>query len=496
MRRTLIFSSLTTALIAMNTPAFASNDTLTIYSGDFDSVAQSEAVPGSNGFALVKRHVGFDLRAGENAVQLGGLPRALDASSVTLRPQGAATVRGQRFDFAVAGQDELLRRAVGQTISVEQAIGSDRQSYTGVLVSAGSGLTLGLPDGRNKVRANFAIFELPRLPEGVVNEPTMNWAIAADRAGRQDFQLDYSSAGLAWRAEYNASLRGQGKDCRMDLQGAAMVVNRSGADFNDVMLTLVAGEPNRTAGGRPEMMAMAAAAPAMDRMVKADGAPPAQASGEYQAYKLPAPGSLPQGSVQRLPLVDPVANIACERRYETQSQVGGWTPPYPIIDANFGAEDGNEQPVIATLRFRNSKAAGLGQPLPAGRVRMSDGGDFLGEASLGHTAANADVALPIGTVFDLGAKRKREDFQLDRQGRTMTETVSVTLRNGKAAPVTVRVGESLPRWSDWEIVASSVTHEKTDARNVRFDVAVPAGGEATLRYTVRYRWAAEVKIPE
>jgi adenine phosphoribosyltransferase len=36
------------------------------------------------------------------------------------------------------------------------------------------------------------------------------------------------------------------------------------------------------------------------------------ASGEYHAYKLPASGNLPKGSVKRLPMVDSVAGIACE----------------------------------------------------------------------------------------------------------------------------------------------------------------------------------------
>ena len=86
----------------------------------------------------------------------------------------------------------------------------------------------------------------------MVNQPTLSWDIAADRGGRQDFLLAYATAGLAWRAEYSVDARGLGNDCRMSLQGAAMVVNRSGADFNDVMLTLVAGEPNRGPGdGRP-----------------------------------------------------------------------------------------------------------------------------------------------------------------------------------------------------------------------------------------------------
>lgn len=493
MTRTLLASALATALAAAASPASGADGQLTVYSGDFDAVAQSEGQPGGPGFALVERRVGFDLKAGENEVSLAGLPRALDSSSVVLKAPTGVSVRGQRFDFAVAGQEELLRRALGQTVIVELAVGNERQTITGTLMSAGNGLTLRLADGRIKVLSNYASFELPRLPAGVVNEPTLNWNLSAAHGGRQALSLNYATAGLAWRAEYNVNARGFGKDCRMSMEGAAMVVNRSGADFNDVMLTLVAGEPNRAPSAGPEMAMMKA--PMASRVMTADSAPQAQASGEYQAYKLPNPGSLPQGSVQRLPLVDPVSAVACERRYETSSQMGDWRPPYPIVDANYSAGDGQAQPVTATLRFRNGKAEGLGLPLPAGRVRMFDGGDFLGEATIGHTAANQDVALAIGNVFDLGAERTREDFKLDRAGRTMTERVSVTLKNAKSTAATVRVTERLSRWTDWEMVSSSERFDKRNAQTVSFDVAIPAGGETKLTYTVRYRWAEDVKIP-
>jgi hypothetical protein len=230
--------------------------------------------------------------------------------------------------------------------------------------------------------------------------------------------------------------------------------------------------------------------------VVADKAVAATPSGEYQSYRLPQAGSLPQGAVQRLPLVDRAAGIACERRYETSWNQGNWRPPYPMVDENWNNPgDGQPQPVIATLRFTNDKAAGLGMPLPAGRVRMFDGKDFLGESQLGHTAAGEDVALAIGDVFDLNAERKREDFQLDRAGRTMSERISITLKNAKSEAVKVRVTEGLGRWTDWQIVDSSVPATKRNAQTTSFDVPVPAGGQATLTYTVRYRWAADVKIP-
>lgn len=473
--------------------AHAAGETLTVYSGDFESVAQSEAMAGGPGFALVERRMSWLLKAGENRVGLDGLPRALDASSIVLRPRGNARVAGQRFDFAVASQDELLRRALGQEVVVEQSVGNERRTLTGVLLSAGNGLTLRLPDGRIQVLSNYANFVLPRMPEGVVAAPTVAWQLAAPSAGAQDFDLGYATAGLAWRAEYRVDARGVGKQCRMSLDGAAMVANRSGADFANVTLTLVAGEPRRA-----QAMPMPTAAFARSKEVMAmdaAGAPAPQASGEYQAYKLPAAADLPQGSVQRLPLVDAVDGITCERRYETRADLGDWRPPYPLLDENFGAGDGQSQPVVATLRFSNDKAAGLGMPLPAGRVRMFDGADFLGEASLAHTPAGKDVALEIGNVFDLAAERTRESFQVDRAGRTMTETVSLKLTNGRGTPVTVRVHERLGRWTDWEIADSSVPFEKRNAQSASFDVAVPANGAATLRYTVRYRWAADVRIP-
>src|SRR5688500_16577392 len=271
--------ALSFAVAATVSPARAADaPQLTVYSGDYDAVAQSTPMPGGPGFALVERTVSFDLASGDNIESLGGLPTALDAGSVRLQPRGDARVRGQRFDFAVAGQTELLQRAIGRTITVEQDVGGTRQTYTGVLLAAGDGLTLRLPDGRIKVLADYIGFDLPALPGGVVAEPTLTWTIAAPRAGTQAFDLAYATAGLGWRAEYQADVTGHGKACRMDFDGAAMVANRSGADYQDVALTLVAGEPNRAGNGTIQQ----AKAERME-MMAADQAVAATPSGEYHA---------------------------------------------------------------------------------------------------------------------------------------------------------------------------------------------------------------------
>src|SRR6187455_1244973 len=76
-RATLLAGAIAAACIAGTVQA---GGTLTIYSGDFEAVAQSDAQPGGPGFALIERDVPTQWRAGENTVAIGDMPRALDAS--------------------------------------------------------------------------------------------------------------------------------------------------------------------------------------------------------------------------------------------------------------------------------------------------------------------------------------------------------------------------------------------------------------------------------
>ena len=91
------------------------------------------------------------------------------------------------------------------------------------------------------------------------------------------------------------------------------------------------------------------------------------------------------------------------------------------------------------------------------------------------------------------AERVRKAFQVDRAARTMTESFAVTLRNAKQTDATISVVEPLPRWSDWEVIASSVPATRRDAQHAEFAVPVTAGGQAVLTYTVRYRWPEGMK---
>lgn len=478
-------------LLALTAPPAWSNPAsqteLTIYSGGYEALGRHGDA--SSGYALVRERHRFNLDAGTDTIALDRLPAGLDVAGVDLQPLGEARVLGQRYDFALAGQEALLQRSIGQTVTVEHAVGNSRERLTGILLAAGNGLTLALPNGRIRVLSSYAGFELAELPDGLSARPGLQWQVDSP-GGNQDFQLDYPTAGLAWRAEYRATLAAGG-ECRMDLDGFAQVANRSGMAFPAARLTLVAGEPRRVSESapRPEMMMRSQAASA--DMYAAPAEP--TRSGEYHAYTLPAATALPDGSIQQVRLIEAATAIPCQRRYEVRAPIGVYRGATPVVQRQLGGD--GAIPVTVNLGFENRESNNLGMPLPAGRIRVLDDGELLGEASLGHTAANEEVDLALGTAFDLNAERRATDFSLDRSGRTMTESVEVELRNASGQAARIEVHESLPRWTDWEIVDASGNHEKTDAQTVRFDVEVPAGGTSTLTYTVRYRWPADIRIP-
>lgn len=468
---------------------------LTVYSGDYEALANVRApAAGMPGYALVERPLREALKRGGNAMQEAPLPPSIDVEAATLTPRTPGVgVTAQRYVAAVSGAQNIMSGAIGRKVAVEHTAGGAKQTDNGVLLAAGDGLTLALDDGRVKVIRNYDSFSLIDNEGALPRQSSLQWTVEAAQAGDADFVLSYPMGGLAWRAEYQATIA-PGDGCTLALDGAALVANRSGRGFENARLSLVAGEPNRQRNyGIAPPMPQQMQAYAADAVAAPAPPPPVErAAGEYHAYDLPQPVNLRNGGSERIALFPRNGAVKCERIYALDPDGVGWESPTPLIDRNYSGQTG-DLPIASKVEFVNDQASGLGRALPAGRVRAFDGGDFLGESRLEHTPAGADIKLELGKVFDLTAKRESTDFRLDRTGRTMTESFAITLKNAKKTPATVRVSEPLPRWTDWEIVASSLPAKKKDARRVEFEAAVPAEGATQLTYTVRYRWPQDVK---
>ena len=98
----------------------------------------------------------------------------------------------------------------------------------------------------------------------------------------------------------------------------------------------------------------------------------------------------------------------------------------------------------------------------------------------------------IGEDFDddvkdtglIGAGRKVEHYEIIAYESIIALAKAVKANDA----VEIRVPEHLFRWSNWEILSSSMDYTKTDSNTIEFRPQVPAGGETVITYTVRYTW--------
>ncbi|WP_250627162.1 DUF4139 domain-containing protein [Pinirhizobacter soli] len=470
--------------LAATPVAFAADGVnLTIYRADGAELFGVQANgPVQDGYAVVHEKRDIALTGGTQDIVLGGFPYFLDTEALSLRFSGKARVASQRLTSA-AGGNATLAAMVGKQVTV---IGTAGQPITtGTLLRAGDGLQLRDGTGSTIVVRDFAaVSSHGDFPD---TGATLTVRVADGSAGNDAAALDYPTQGLGWRASYIGTLAA-GSSCRMSFQARASVANRSGRDWTDAQVKLVAGSPNME---KPVAYANAAPAPMMRKagLMAMDSSSTdvrQQTLGDYRTYTLPGAVSLPDGSISQVPLYA-TRDVACERESVYELPGTGFQSGQPMINRSFNL--GDSQEVTSKLRFDAFDT------LPAGYLRVltvdRDGNaELLGETRMADTPKGEKANVVLGNAIDLRGKNELTTFNVDQAAHRMDEGRRITLSNGGDEVKTVTVIVHPYRWNHWKLVSSSAKPTKQTPDTLEFHVDVPANGKTTLDYAVTYNWTA------
>ena len=458
--------------------AHASSATeLTLYRSESASLyASSGDANVDGGYAVVREQRALTLEAGTHDVVIGDLPTSLDAEALTLGfPTGEAKVLSQRLLLA-QGQSAALTGLTGHTVDV---LGSTGQTLaSGTLLRAGDGLLIRDGNGSTTLITSYAGVRTTGadFPTG----SSLSLRIDAAHAGPSKAILSYPTSGLGWRAAYVATLQ-PGNACRMQFESHASIANRSGRDWKDTQLTLIAGEPNFAKASAPRPMMMKAAR----AMTNADAMPEQSTLADYRSYTLPGAIDLPDGSVSQVPLYA-TRTMSCERTALFDNG-NSYQPGQPMVDENFNQDGGGA--IVSTLKLQAFDS------LPAGYLRVLTADkngtpQFIGEGRINDTAKGTDASITLGTAFDLHAERTRTHFSVDKAGHTLDEAFRIVLSNASDSARVVTVREHPNRWRQWTLASSSSKPGQQTTDTLEFKIDVPANGKTTLDYAVHYAWTA------
>jgi hypothetical protein len=189
---------------------------------------------------------------------------------------------------------------------------------------------------------------------------------------------------------------------------------------------------------------------------------------EFYRYDLPGRTTLANNQTKQLPLLK-AATVPLTRRLR--------------FDSAMGQLDETPRAAELTLSFRNDAAAGLGRPLPRGRARIYKGEALIGEDTVPNTPKDETVRLTLGEAFDVVGERKQTAVTRPSE-QVREESYAITVRNHKATAVDVEVVEH--PYGSWTITEKSQSFTTVSATELRFALALPAGGAGTLTYTIRF----------
>jgi hypothetical protein len=472
------------------------------------AAAQGQALTIYNqNFAVVRDRVALDLRQGQNDVQFVGVTTQLEPDSVVLRdPSGKvalavleqnyradtisqglllARYEGQAIDFLVTGRDGIERTVRGKILRsgyVPVFAANNRGSSETPIVEVDGQLRFSLP--------GQPLF--PALTDDAILQPTLHWKVFAAEPAQLAAELSYVTAGLSWQASYNLIAPEQGDT--LDILGWVTIDNQSGKAFPEATIKLMAGDVNKL---QPDQGSMGGRDDYHLAMSRKAGAPEVteKAFDEFHLYSLPLPTTLHDRQQKQVEFVRAIGVKAQTLYVYDGAAVGqyrGWNMETIRNQPDYGTQS---NPKVWVMReFANTKANGLGIPLPKGRTRFyrrddADGRlEFTGENLIDHTPKDEKVRIYTGDSFDVVGERKRTDYTLRNNNDQLEEAFEIRVRNRKDTTIEVRIAEKLYRWLNWQVIQKSHDFVQSDAQNIEFRVPVPAGGETVVTYRVRYDW--------
>ncbi|HEX8059033.1 MAG TPA: DUF4139 domain-containing protein [Novosphingobium sp.] len=461
----------------------------------------------NNNVALVQDVRQVNLPAGKSRQEFPDVSAAIRPETVTLAGQGFGIVE-QNFDYDLLSPQALMQKAVGQTVTLlrtNPATGAETRERATVLAANG-GVVLRIGDRIEVLRDDGlpvrVIFD--SIPPNLRARPTLSVSVDAERAGARPLTLSYLTPGLGWKSDYVALF--DEKAGKLDVQGWITLTNQTGTTFSNSKALLVAGDVSLTQQNPNYYGNASPPRPRGNRAGTESGG--GEQLGDLHVYPIEGRTTIANAQTKQVSFLD-ASGVPASKGYEYRN--------------NWMRSETEGQSAASIIKFSNARAAGIGEALPAGTIRiyMRDSrgaAQFIGESDLPHTPGGSQIAIRTGDAFDVKVQPvldKRDTITTDEwikydrwkvtysDGKTVTgyaerpqryyrTQMRYIVTNARPVPVTVDVIQAgLGQWWWWRdlrVTDESIKGEQESIDERRWEVPVPANGKVELTATFLTPW--------
>lgn len=454
---------------------------------------------------------GMNLSSGKREVLFEGMPSQFVQGSLVV----VGIAEGSKFKVGPISyrspnltNDNILKRSVGSPIVVVDQHGN-RQAGT-IEHVLNNQLYIRQDSGASIVLSVASNFELPKgLPEGLTASASLLLQPEALADTPFGLKILYEAGQLSWSgSRYNAfydakSERFTRLDCWVEL------TNKCGTSFRDAVVKLLSGtnigrqaKSAHRAFAAPRMAAASLESAGYSPGFAADEAA-VESVGESKQYTLPGDVSLDDGETKWFCLFSAEDVPAKSELYL----------PNGYYSEGVEEADVEKQPLNVRLRLKNNTASKLDKPMPASSEFIILQKDSSGEeqktdtATIGAVACGEDFKVELNNrSTDVKARRVLTAYKEDprepedeetqpvkpsrkkkeKKPRFREESREIIVDNFKKdKEVEVIVYEALP--ANAEVLEQSHQFEAKKNDGSSFHVKVPAAGQTTIRYRIKWR---------
>jgi len=498
MRALRAFAAVVVALLAAapaaaQTVASSAPDSVavTIYREPGRSASDPIDTDWPTGYALITEKRTVTIPAGRAVIRFEGVAGGMLPESVVVSGL-PSEVREKNLDADLLSPRSLYSRSFGRPVTIRRTLGGRSVEEPAIIRSGPDGAAiLQTREGFVAVNCGPSKDELvyDSVPEGLSAKPTLSIQTDSPRSGKVTLTLSYLAWNFDWQANYVATMRPDGKS--VDLLAWVTLANGDATSFPDAETMVVAGRLNRessrgyqsnsgrplyfTCFPRPVAVPAPPPPPAPQMLFRSAGVVDSITADDMivvTGTRMARQEELGDLKLYRIPDTTTVASMSQKQVMMFEKQA----VPVEILYRSRIWED-NASDVAIALRAQNRKAAGLGLPLPAGKlVLFEPSGErrlLVGEGAIEDKAINEEVQLDVAEATQVSVS-----VDDGRDGDNWQEQI-LTVTN--ANPWSIRFEGEFENSDAYRRTHVSARLIRKNGRDV-WAVTVPANGTATLRY--------------
>ena len=426
-------------------------------------------------FAICNEIREVEIKEGKSEIILTDIPKFIDPSNIQisfLSPYKLSVIE-QVFNYDVYSSDKLFSKNIGEKVSI---ITKDGQLYTGTLLFYEQG-NIGI-ETKDKIvfinKENLKEVSMPKT-DIFTYKPQLKFLVQGDKKDIYKVLIKYTTSNINWKADYIGEYDEE-KNI-LNLIGYVTVDNKTGIDYENVDLELIAGEVKKLPEYESRKMVGFAA---VDALRSAEIQVPSfeeKPTFEYHRYTLKGKTSVKDGEIKQINFITR-NDIKIEKKYIYDGAI----TKYYHYDSWKNLKYNENVEIM--IEFKNEN-----QVLPSGKIKIfkneKDKSIFIGENRISHTPIGEKIELSLGNTFDIKGERKILNHERISQ-QIFKDTYEIKIKNYKKEDIIVDVIEHL--YGNWEITEKTNDFEKIDAFTIKFPLKVKGNSEGTIKYTVITRF--------